>query len=42
MQGVAQARALTRTIQYAHVNGKLQDVQIWDPQRRQDARRGGI
>jgi hypothetical protein len=42
MQGVAQARAVTRTIQYAHANGKLQDVQIWDPQRRQDARRGGI
>jgi hypothetical protein len=42
LQGVAQTKALTRTIQYAHANKKLQDVQIWDPQRRQSALRGGI
>lgn len=41
MKGLMQARALTRIVQYAHESGQLQNVQIWDPQKRQDARRGG-
>lgn len=39
--GLAQARFLTRTVQYAHANGKMENVQIWNPQKWQDAQRGG-
>ena len=41
MQGLMQTRALTRTVQYAHANGKLQNVQVWNPQKWLDAQRGG-
>lgn len=27
-KGLVQARALTRSVQYAHANGKLRDVQV--------------
>ena len=42
MQGLMQTRALTRIVQYAHAKGKLQDVQVWNPQKWQDAQRGGV
>lgn len=42
MQGLMQTRALTRSVQYAHAKGKLQDVQVWNPQKWQDAQRGGV
>ena len=41
MKGLMQARALTRSVQYAHANGKLQDLEVWNPLKWQDARRGG-
>jgi hypothetical protein len=41
MQGLMKARALTRTVQYTHENGNLQDVQVWNPQKWLDAQRGG-
>jgi hypothetical protein len=31
--GLMQARALTRAVQYAQANDRLGDVQIWDPQK---------
>lgn len=42
MKGLMQARALTRSVQWAHEKGKLQDVQMWNPMKWQDARRRGI
>ena len=41
-RGLTQARVLTKSVQYAHANGKLQDVQVWNPMKWQDARRGEL
>lgn len=42
MKGLMQARALTRSVQWAHEKGKLQDLQVRNPMKWQDARRGGL
>jgi hypothetical protein len=33
--GLMQTRALTRAVQYARENDRMESVQIWDPQRAQ-------
>lgn len=41
-RGLTQARMLTRAVQYAYAHDQLESVQIFDPQREQRERRGGV
>lgn len=41
-KGLTQTRALTRSVQWAHEQDRLQDVRVWNPLKWQDARRGDL